>query len=192
MSTLQKIAEAKKARILAEAHQKAAEVDRDMENLERLAAKYGLSVTTEDTGETMANILKDSSQKPEAEQRGERVASPPQTNGNGILLTTPSHLILGDMLGELGDASVTRRARVAAKAYIRAKNRPVRLAELDQVLTENGIRFESDTPRNTLSAVLGQDPELYSISREQGWWIKGLPQPEIRRRASENGSGHGG
>ncbi len=52
MSTLRKMAEAKKARIMAEAEREAAQVDRDMEQLEQLAAKYGLSVT-EPAPETM-------------------------------------------------------------------------------------------------------------------------------------------
>ncbi len=45
MSNLQKIAEAKKANIRADAERKVAEIDHDMEELERLTSKYGLSVT---------------------------------------------------------------------------------------------------------------------------------------------------
>lgn len=40
MSTLKKMAEARKAAILSAAHKQAAEIDREMEELERLATKY--------------------------------------------------------------------------------------------------------------------------------------------------------
>lgn len=56
MSSLRKMLETRKANIMAEAERKVAEIDRDIEQLERLTAKYGLSVTEQpkELGATMA------------------------------------------------------------------------------------------------------------------------------------------
>lgn len=45
------------------------------------------------------------------------------------------------------------------------------------MLAAKGIKFNSERPKNTLSAILGQTPSLYSISRDKGWWLKGVPVP---------------
>jgi hypothetical protein len=176
MSSLRKIAEAKKANIRADAERKVAEIDHDMEELERLTSKYGLSVTPPTEAE------KDASPAEPKESAMSQLANINKRNGS--LLTTPSHSIIAEVMADLEKASITKRARVAAAAYIREKKRPVPLAELDEALVANGIQFESEMPRNTLSAVLGQDPNLYSISRDRGWWLKDLGEPPevIRRR----------
>ena len=157
MSTLRKMAEAKKARIMAEAEREAAQVDRDMEQLEQLAAKYGLSVT-----EPAPETMQAAEPPPEADTEGVRTGllrrrfPPRATNG------ATADAILEEALKDVADASVTKRARVAAVAYIRAKKRPVPLAELDEVLVAKEIRFEVGNSReSTLSAVLGQDPALH-------------------------------
>ena len=172
MSNLQKIAEAKKANIRADAERKVAEIDHDMEELERLTSKYGLSVTPPAETASPAKL--------------QESATSQLANFNGNLLTAPSQSIIARIMAEheQENASITKRARLAASAYIREKKRPVPLAELDEALTANGIQFELALPRNTLSAVLGQDPNLYSISRDRGWWLKDLGEPPepMRRR----------
>ena len=86
-----------------------------------------------------------------------------------------------ETLIRLADASVSAKAKAVSEAYIREQNRPVPLGELFEMLESHGIKFASDTPRNTLSAILGQAPALYSISRDKGWWLKGVPEPINRR-----------
>lgn len=174
MSSLRKIAELKKARILADAQARAAQVDQDMEKLEQLAEKYGLTVS-EPTESASTELL------PLAHEDDEAAPVQPAMNGNGSTIA-PIFSVVSEALQGATDASMTKRARIAAEAYIRARKRPVPLAELDRALSAHGIQFESDMPRNTLSAILGQADNLYSISRDQGWWIKDLPLPEIRRR----------
>jgi len=154
MSSLRKMAEIKKAAILAEAERKAAEIDREMAELERLTAKYGLSVTEPPMP---------------AAQEAEKVA---KTISLGEAIKSVSETI-----SALANASITARAKAASEAYIRQKNQPATLGELHQMLERNGIKFAGDTPRNTLSAILGQTDSLYSISREKGWWLKGVPVP---------------
>lgn len=158
MSTLRKMAEARKAAILGNAERQAAEVDREMEELERLASKYGLSVTAPAV--------------PAGKPIGTIGLQPGMNALEAILVA------VHDSLLAFQDASITKRARVAATAYIRAKNKPVLLAELCDALEQNGVKFQGETPRSTLSAILGQDPGLYSISRSKGWWLKGVPVPE--------------
>ncbi len=178
MSSLRKIAEAQKASILAEAERKAAEIDRDMEQLEQLTAKYGLLVTEPDTGGGNAAEVATSESAP-TQSRGFVIRNP-KSNGASLLTARSDDIvtqIMAEVLKDVPDASITKRARVAAAAYIRQKKRPVPLAELDAVLTANGIKFESDTPRNTLSAVLGQDPNLRSLGRDRGWWLPELGDP---------------
>lgn len=161
MSSLRKMAEAKKAAILADAQKRAAEIDREMAELERLTAKYGLSVT----------------EPPQAES--------PKTVPAAQAITAVMQGV-GEVLAAMVNASVTAKAKAVSEAYIRAKNEPVTLGELHEMLERNDIKFAGDTPRNTLSAILGQTPTLYSISRDKGWWLKGVPLPEpplmIRRR----------
>lgn len=175
MSTLRKIAEAKKERIRAAADRQIAEIDSDLEKLEALAAKYGLSVV--EPVPTHENM-------PEAPEATEpSVPSPPPVgNGNGLHITEAEALAqIASALAVLSsDASISKRARTATKAYIRAKNRPVPLAELDQALTASGVQFELNSPRSVLSAVLGQDRELRSISRSLGWWFSEEPLPITR------------
>jgi hypothetical protein len=189
------MAENKKARILADAQKAASEVDRDIEELERLSAKYGLAVSDPTVGAEAAKELSIA----ETAVTGNASAAPrertsiisrlmdlnePKTNGHGTL-TAPAEVlaedIFRDALKDVASASMTKRARIAAEAYIRAKNRPIPFAELYDVLTEQGIVFNSNTPRNTLNAVLGQHSNLCSLSRDQGWWIKDTPVP-IKRR----------
>lgn len=176
MSSLRKIAEAKKERIRAAADRQIAEIDSDLENLEQLAAKYGLSVVE-------AAPVNENEPEPTAAEL-EPEAAPPQSaaNGsNGLHMTEDNALaLIANALAALDrNASVSRRARAAAKAYIRAKNRSVPLAQLGDALTASGVQFGS---RGVLSAMLGQDPELRSISRSQGWWFANEPQPSIPRR----------
>jgi hypothetical protein len=197
MSSLRKIAEAKKANIRADAERRAAEVDRDMENLEILTAKYGLalvdpSIATaqavevvepdqEEAGEIGVEIDIGTHDTPQAPINGVSLGA--HGNGNGVVPPIGGVIMARILQDGLGDASVTKRARAAADAYIRARNRPVPLFELDEALAANGIRFESDSPRSVLSAVLGQDPNLYSISRDQGWWLRDLGLPPVKRRS---------
>ncbi|MGH6789484.1 MAG: hypothetical protein ACRECC_07340 [Pseudolabrys sp.] len=145
MSTLKKMLASKKAAILADAEKRAAEVDRDMAELERLTSKYGL-----------------------------QIVEPPPANGR----VTEVLESVANALTAITEASLSARAKTAAEAYIRVQKRPVPLAELAEVLERNGIKFPGQTPRNTLSAVLGQSTALYSISRSQGWWLKGVPIPD--------------
>jgi hypothetical protein len=191
MSTLRKMLEAKKANILEEAQRKAAEIDHDMEELERLTGKYGLSISQPAVENAVAPTVDVDVVVTDEAGRAHILEAKNRQGAETITFLIGS---ITDALRSVEDASLTRRARVAAKAYIRAKNKPIPLAELDEVLIESGIKFESDTPRNTLSAVLGQDPELYSVSRDQGWWLKGtpIPEPEIKRRRLREELGHGG
>lgn len=158
MSSLRKMLEAKKEKILADAQERAAEIDRDMEQLERLTAKYNLSVAEpasnqEQSGRTM-NLV------------------------DGIIAAQELYETIQKAVLHINNASITKRARVAAEAYIRAKNKPVPLNELFEVLKQNGIVFQSENPKNTLSAVLGQGQNLYSVSRDTGWWISGVELPK--------------
>jgi hypothetical protein len=184
MSNLRKALEAKKADILSEAQQRAAEIDNDIEQLERLTAKYGLSVIEPSTSHDTGVESEQRTEQTDHPMRRNVAAALADLNGNGTAHPV-EHVVhtFDEALKAMYNASVTKRARVAAEAYIREKNRPVPLGELYKVLADNGIEFQSDTPRNTLSAVLGQTDNLYSISRGQGWWIKDLPLPEIRRRS---------
>jgi hypothetical protein len=103
---------------------------------------------------------------------------------NGRAATSTISDVVAKTLANLGTASVSAKAKAGAEAYIRAKNHPTPLGEIHEVLERNGVKFEGDTPRNTLSAILGQHPPIYSISRDQGWWLKDVPVPSggIRRR----------
>jgi hypothetical protein len=166
------MAEVQKANIRSEADRKIAEIDHDMEELERLTAKYGLSV-----GEPSPASTEQTGTQPVRNGIVVRRPIPRQSLNPGGTLTTNSAILVADALKQVAEASVTKRARVAAAAYIREKKRPVPLAELDAVLTANGIKFDSETPRNTLSAVLGQDPTLCSLGRDRGWWLSELGDP---------------
>lgn len=143
MSTVRKMLEAKKAKLLEEAQKRAAEIDHDMAELERLTEKYGLDVKGEQAAAESAMGMLDRALRRQPE-------SP---------------------------ISTTAQSRAEAEAYIRQKGRPVPLNEIYEMLEAKGIKFQSDNARNTLSAVLGQSENLYSISREKGWWIKGVPEP---------------
>jgi hypothetical protein len=196
MSSLRKIAEAKKANIRADAERRAAEVDRDMENLEILTAKYGLalvdpSIATaqaievvepdqEEAGEIGVEVDISTHDTPQAPINGVSLGA--HGNGNGVVPPIGGVIMARILQDGLGDASVTKRARAAADAYIRARKRPVPLSELDEALAANGIRFESDNSRSVLSAVLGQVPNFYSISRDRGWWLRDLGEPPPMRR----------
>ncbi|MBI3702537.1 MAG: hypothetical protein HY244_01485 [Rhizobiales bacterium] len=151
MSTLRKMLEDKKAAILADAQRRAAEVDADMDQLEKLTAKYGLEISTGANGTPVGAAVSD---------------------------------IVAKTLADLGNASPSAKVKAGAEAYIRSKNRPVPLGELFEMLDQHGLKFKGDTPRNTLSAILGQNENLYSISRERGWWLKDVEvphRPVIRR-----------
>jgi hypothetical protein len=154
MSSLRKMAEARKAAIRKKAEAEAAEIDRELAELERISAKYGLSVT-----------------EPPQPAKAEPVDKP--ANALASLITT-----VGETLTVMSNASLTAKARAAAEAYIRSKNQPVTLGELHDMLERNGVKFVGESPRNTLSAILGQTPSLYSISRDKGWWLKDVPVPE--------------
>ena len=156
MSDFRKLAEAKKAEIRREAEQREAQVDADLKKLEELAAKYGLAVTA-----------------PEAAQ-----GSPVQPDWLGALVDNKNRLEALVALNT-NNASTSARAKQMAEAYIRSKKRPVLLGELHTWLESQGVKFDGDTPRSTLSAVLGQAPNLYSISRSKGWWLKGVPEPDF-------------
>jgi hypothetical protein len=141
--------ENKKAAILADAQKRAAEVDKDMEELERLTGKYGLQVMQ------------------------------PNTNGADAVTTVLDGV--AKTLADVANASVSVKAKAVAEAFIRQQGRPMQLGTLHEMLEHNGIRFFGPTPRNTLSAVLGQAPALYSISRSEGWWLSDVPVPPKRR-----------
>ena len=161
MSTVRKMLEAKKANILSEAEKAAAEVDRDMVELERLAEKYGIEITDDDYA-------------PEVQMPAVGVV-PAKPAAPGFPWGTAGIAVVQDTSAAL--ASTTSRARVEAEKYIRLVNRPVPLSELYDAVAAKGVKFESANPRNTLSAVLGQGEKLYSISRDKGWWVRDLPEP---------------
>lgn len=173
MSTLRKIAEAKKQNIRSAAEQQIAEVDKELDTLERLAAKYGLAVV-----DVPAAEAEPSTPSPDAIALA---AAPATANGNLHMTEADALTHIASAVAVLGaGASITKRARAGAKAYIRAKQRPAMLAELDRVLTSCGIRFESESPRSVLSAILGQDDELLSLGRDSGWWLRELGDPPPR------------
>lgn len=159
MSSIRQVLEARKAAIKREADEAMSKIDKEMAELERLADKYGLTVTTPQPKGKDGN-------KP-VPARGEIVAE--------------LHRTLDSLKGQ----STSYRAREGAKAYIKAKGRPATLSELADVLAAHGVQYVSPNPRNTLSAVLGQDDELYSISRERGWWLKNEAEPLADSEFSE-------
>ena len=150
MSDLEKLGQAAKAAILREAEARAAEVDRDFKIMGDLAAKYGLAIVP---------------------------ANNPSSTDDASMSELYAKLVRLKHAGPVPASSMSARAKELAEEYIRQQNRPVLLSELHQWLETQGVKFDGDTPRNTLSAVLGQAPTLYSISRSKGWWIKGLPEP---------------
>lgn len=151
MSSIRQVLEARKAAIKKEADDQVSQIDKDIADLERLADKYGMTVNP-------------------IQPKGKDGNKPVPNKG---VIFAELHRTLESLAGQ----STSYRARAGAKAYIKAKGRPVTLSELADVLANHGVRYVSPNPRNTLSAVLGQDDELYSISRERGWWLKSQAEP---------------
>jgi hypothetical protein len=169
MSDFQKMAEAKKAAILSEAHKRVAEVDYEMAELERLTAKYGLTVVERAQVEIQSN-----GDNSELDLRA------------GVAIEEEAAQSVHTVLSATTDSSKARRARLAAETYLRTKNKPASLAELSEVLSRNGIRFESGASRDSLSTILGLSPNLYSISQGQGWWLKELSIPAMRNESNHS------
>ena len=134
-----------------------------MQELDRLTAKYGLAVT-----DTAPKATEPAAPKAHNVANG--------TQGIAALLET-----VHATLAKFAEASTTTRARAGAEAYIRAKGRPALLDELYEALKAGGVEFMSERPKNTLSAILGQTDTLESLGRERGWWLKGQPEPIMRR-----------
>jgi hypothetical protein len=71
--------------------------------------------------------------------------------------------------------SLYTRAKQGGELIIRAAGKPVPLADIHEELVKRGVIIGGKTPKNTLSAYLGQNPNLISTSR--GWWLKDVPLP---------------
>lgn len=71
--------------------------------------------------------------------------------------------------------SVYTRTKVAGEAVIRTAGKPMQLSAVYDELVRQGVEIGGKTPKNTLSAYLGQNPNLVSTPR--GWWLKGAALP---------------
>lgn len=149
-----KLLEAKKAKILAEAEARAAEIDRDMAQLQeaneivaQIAAKYGFATA----GAT------DSAQRDDAD-------APPSDSS-----ASP------EQKPKASESQQTLAIR-AAEEIIRSKGKPVSLERLYDEIIGRGIRLGGQRPQNTLSAYLSNGENLQSV-RKGWWWIKDMPIP---------------
>jgi hypothetical protein len=75
----------------------------------------------------------------------------------------------------LQNASMYVRAKVEGEAIIRAAGKPLPLSVIYDALIHRGIVLGGKTPKNTLSAYLGQNPNLRSTPH--GWWLASQPLP---------------
>jgi hypothetical protein len=80
--------------------------------------------------------------------------------------------------------SVYTRAKAAGEAVIRAAGKPMQLSDVFDELVKHGIEIGGKTPKNTLSAYLGQNPNLVSTPR--GWWLKATPVPAHDRGPADH------
>ncbi|ULK95644.1 hypothetical protein ACSHT2_25560 [Bradyrhizobium sp. PUT101] len=151
MADPRKVLAERKAQILEQAQRQAAEIDKDLEQLERLTAKYNLQVVEATTSPA--------------------VAAP--------AATAPQRQALPWERPIDPSVSITKASISIAEGMIQSAGRPVPLGTIFNELDKKGITFKSKEPRSTLSAVLGQSGRLVSI-KGVGWWIKDKPLPAER------------
>jgi hypothetical protein len=77
--------------------------------------------------------------------------------------------------------SLTRRARAAAAAVIRAAGQPVPLGELYAKVIERGVTFGGGSPKKAFCGYISHSGTLISIEG-RGWWFADQPIPESGAR----------
>lgn len=147
MPTAVNLLEAKKAKILEDAQNAAAEIDHDLKKLqemEEIVKKYGLVIveTGKDAVQGSYAILQHN--KPNSRKRGTE--------------------------------SLHHRAVREAEEVIRAAGKPVSLSDLHAAIVQKGVELGGRRPQNTLSAYLSGSENVESI-RKGWWWLKGAPVP---------------
>lgn len=155
-----KILEARKAAALRAqraAEREAAEIDRDLQELERITKKYGISVVSHSTAPVEVS---------------EFLSVKPSSNAVRMTITPASY------------PSMTMRSRLESAAVIKELRRPVPLSELYERIVARGVKLGGQKPAWVLSAVLGRTEGFVTI-KDRGWWLKELGDPPSVRSPAD-------
>lgn len=150
MADPRQMLEAKKAQVLETARKEAAQIEHDIQELERmkaLAEKYGLEIK-------------------------ERGADKPE----GHTVSIERRIIKRVRRSSAVAEPISRRVRREAEILIRATGKPLPARQLFADALKKGLKIKGKRPESTYSAFLHGADNL-ELAHRGWWWIKGLPVP---------------
>jgi hypothetical protein len=153
-----KLLQARKAFILEKATKEAAEIDRDLQEMQRLSEKYGIEFA--ERGESAGAVLSSADGLSSSPEPGKKIRD----------ANSPYH-----------------RAKVIAEQTVEAQRGPVQMNTIWDRVVEAGIVIPGKNPKSKFSAYLGQRSRLGYV-RDRGWWFAGVALPKAGHPLQENGS----
>jgi hypothetical protein len=149
MADPRKLLAAKKAAILEQAAKQAAEIDRDLHEMQRLADKYGLEFADKPSEPASASAAA-AAAAPKTEQKTRKVRD----------ANSPYY-----------------RGKVIAEQMAEAARGPVGMLAIWARMLHEGVIIPGKNPKSKFSAYLGARSRLTYV-KDRGWWFANTPVPK--------------